>query len=151
VEQNEPECFAACLFACYELIKPDVVLELAWRHNLYEWAMPYMVQAFNQVTTSLGDIIERQENALAAQRAVEDEKQAAEEEKHNMEASFVGTGTTYTADFQPLGLPAPGLGQANFNPMPYNTGNQMYGQGQFTQSPQNLQNPQHPQNQGFFQ
>lgn len=28
VEQKERECFAACLFTCYDLIKPDVALEV---------------------------------------------------------------------------------------------------------------------------
>ncbi len=28
VEQKEKECFAASLFTCYDLIKPDVALEV---------------------------------------------------------------------------------------------------------------------------
>ena len=27
VEEGQKECFAACLFTCYDLIKPDVVVE----------------------------------------------------------------------------------------------------------------------------
>jgi len=46
VDQEQRECFAACLFVCYELIRPDVVLELAWRCNLMNFAMPFMVQSF---------------------------------------------------------------------------------------------------------
>ena len=30
-------CFAACLFTCYKLIRPDIVLELACRYNLTEY------------------------------------------------------------------------------------------------------------------
>lgn len=44
VEQSEKECFAACLYTCYDLIKPDVVLELAWMNKLMDFAMPYMIQ-----------------------------------------------------------------------------------------------------------
>lgn len=29
VEQKESECFAAALFTCYDLIKPDVALEVS--------------------------------------------------------------------------------------------------------------------------
>ena len=28
VEEGQKECFAACLFTCYDLIKPDVVVEV---------------------------------------------------------------------------------------------------------------------------
>lgn len=41
---KNPECFAACLFVCYDLVKPDVVVELAWRNNIMDFAMPYLVQ-----------------------------------------------------------------------------------------------------------
>ena len=34
VEEGEKECFAACLFTCYSFLKPDTVLETAWRHGL---------------------------------------------------------------------------------------------------------------------
>lgn len=30
VEQNERECFAAALFTCYDLIRPDVALEVGF-------------------------------------------------------------------------------------------------------------------------
>uniref|UniRef100_A0AAQ4PSW1 Clathrin heavy chain n=1 Tax=Gasterosteus aculeatus aculeatus TaxID=481459 RepID=A0AAQ4PSW1_GASAC len=33
------ECFAACLFASYDLLHPDVVLELAWRQNIVDFAI----------------------------------------------------------------------------------------------------------------
>lgn len=48
LEIGNNECFAACLFMCYDLLSPDVVLELAWRHNLIDFAMPYMVQVLKE-------------------------------------------------------------------------------------------------------
>ena len=48
LEIGNNECFAACLFMCYDLLSPDVVLELAWRHNLTDFAMPYMVQVLKE-------------------------------------------------------------------------------------------------------
>jgi len=48
LEIGNNECFAACLFMCYDLLNPDVVLELAWRHNLLDFAMPYMVQVLKE-------------------------------------------------------------------------------------------------------
>jgi hypothetical protein len=48
LEQKNPECFAACLFACYDLLRPDVILELAWRHNIMDFTMPYMIQVMRE-------------------------------------------------------------------------------------------------------
>lgn len=31
VDDNNRECFAACLYTCFDLVKPDVALELAWQ------------------------------------------------------------------------------------------------------------------------
>ena len=33
---------------CYDLLSPDVVLELSWRHNLIDFAMPYIVQVLKE-------------------------------------------------------------------------------------------------------
>ena len=48
LEIGNNECFAACLFMCYDLLSPDVVLELSWRHNLIDFAMPYIVQVLKE-------------------------------------------------------------------------------------------------------
>ena len=38
LEIGRSDCFAACLFSCYDLLRPDVILELAWRHNIMDFA-----------------------------------------------------------------------------------------------------------------
>lgn len=48
LEEKYHECFAACLFQCYDLLRPDVILELAWRHNIMDFAMPYMIQVVRE-------------------------------------------------------------------------------------------------------
>ncbi|XP_044051019.1 clathrin heavy chain 1 isoform X3 [Siniperca chuatsi] len=48
LEEGRKECFAACLFASYDLLHPDVVLELAWRHNIMDFAMPYFIQVMRE-------------------------------------------------------------------------------------------------------
>ena len=45
---GKPECFAACLYACYDLLRPDIILELAWRHNIMDFAMPYIIQVLRE-------------------------------------------------------------------------------------------------------
>lgn len=44
LEKGSHDCFAACLFQCYDLLHPDVILELAWRHDILDFAMPYLIQ-----------------------------------------------------------------------------------------------------------
>merc|ERR1711870_128887 len=44
------ECFAACLYTCYDLIRPDVALELAWRNDMLDFAMPYLIQTVREYT-----------------------------------------------------------------------------------------------------
>jgi clathrin heavy chain len=75
VESKLNECFAACLFTCYELIRPDVVLELAWRNQLMNFAMPFMIQCFRDFDEKVAGINNRLEAA--------DKLKAAEEAKKN--------------------------------------------------------------------
>lgn len=42
--QGKKECFASCLFVCYDLIRPDIALELAWMNNMIDFAFPYLLQ-----------------------------------------------------------------------------------------------------------
>lgn len=48
LQENKKECFAACLFTCYDLLRPDVVLETAWRHNIMDFSMPYFIQVMRE-------------------------------------------------------------------------------------------------------
>merc|ERR1711871_843160 len=48
VEEKEKECFAASLFMCYDYVHPDVVMELAWRNDIMDFAMPYFIQVMSE-------------------------------------------------------------------------------------------------------
>jgi clathrin heavy chain len=74
VDNKENECYAACLYTCYELIRPDVVLELAWRNNLMNFAMPFMIQSLREYDDKLNAINQR----LEAQDKEAQEKKNAE-------------------------------------------------------------------------
>jgi len=50
VDEDMKECFAACLYTCYDLIRPDVGLELAWRKNMLDFAMPFLIQTLREYT-----------------------------------------------------------------------------------------------------
>ncbi|KAJ1677706.1 Clathrin heavy chain [Spiromyces aspiralis] len=43
VESDNKPCFTACLYTCYDLLHPDVVMELMWRNGLTDQAMPYFI------------------------------------------------------------------------------------------------------------
>ncbi|KAF8661339.1 hypothetical protein AX16_001434 [Volvariella volvacea WC 439] len=44
VDIGNKECFAAMLYICFDLLRPDVVEELSWRHGLNDFYMPYKIQ-----------------------------------------------------------------------------------------------------------
>lgn len=69
LDSGNHECFAACLFQCYDLLRPDVILELAWRHNILDFAMPYMIQVMREYITKV-DKLEQSE----AVRSEEEQK-----------------------------------------------------------------------------
>ncbi|CAK1590175.1 unnamed protein product [Parnassius mnemosyne] len=53
LERDNYECFSACLYQCYDLLKPDIVIELAWRHNIMDFAMPFLIQTVRELTTKV--------------------------------------------------------------------------------------------------
>merc|ERR1712113_451737 len=53
VDEDMKECFAACLYTCYDLLRPDVALELAWRKNMLDFAMPFLIQTLREYTSRI--------------------------------------------------------------------------------------------------
>jgi len=108
VTEGQKECVAACLYTCYELIRPDVVLEMAWRHGLMDFAMPYMIQSFRTFGDELNGVKAKLQAADDAVRAEEEAKKKANEEQQQTDAAFVGQ-VNYNPMMEPLALaPPPG-------------------------------------------
>eukprot|EP00761_Pharyngomonas_kirbyi_P011776 gb/GECH01011802.1/.p1 GENE.gb/GECH01011802.1/~~gb/GECH01011802.1/.p1 ORF type:complete len:1690 (+),score=396.56 gb/GECH01011802.1/:1-5070(+) len=83
MESDLKECFAACLYTCYDLISPDVALELAWRENSIDFVMPFMVQTLKEYTTKVDDLEERLANTAGVpQQAVSDMSSAHPSESY---------------------------------------------------------------------
>lgn len=40
----ETNAFILLPLQCYDLLRPDVILELAWKHKIMDFAMPYLIQ-----------------------------------------------------------------------------------------------------------
>jgi len=51
IDMEDKELFAAMLYTCYELIQPDVALEIAWRSEKMEYVMPYFIQVMRDLST----------------------------------------------------------------------------------------------------
>ncbi|CAG8432851.1 7339_t:CDS:10 [Diversispora eburnea] len=58
VQIGNKECFTSALYTCYDLARPDVVLELAWKHGLNDFAMPYLIQVMREYVTKV-DTLEK--------------------------------------------------------------------------------------------
>jgi len=50
-EKDRAACFAACLYICYDILLPDVVMEVAWMADLKEYAQPYFINATREYTS----------------------------------------------------------------------------------------------------
>eukprot|EP01006_Ploeotia_vitrea_P036085 TRINITY_DN65965_c0_g1_i1.p1 TRINITY_DN65965_c0_g1~~TRINITY_DN65965_c0_g1_i1.p1 ORF type:complete len:1680 (-),score=269.82 TRINITY_DN65965_c0_g1_i1:136-5175(-) len=70
VDNEQYECFSASLYVCYDLIRPDVALELGWRHKKFDMIMPYMIQVFKEYGEKIADLEKKVESqAQGAQQA----------------------------------------------------------------------------------
>lgn len=67
LENKKYGCFAASLFQCYDLLRPDIVMELAWRHKIMDFAMPYMIQTMYEMRTQLDQLKETVDTKLQEQ------------------------------------------------------------------------------------
>jgi clathrin heavy chain len=53
VDIGSRECYVGMLYACYELIPLDVVMELSWRHGLNDFTMPFMINYMSQQASAI--------------------------------------------------------------------------------------------------
>jgi len=117
---NTPEIpqsvFGACLYTCYNLIRPDVALELAWRNGLQEFVVPYMIQSFRDLTDRVGGLEDRlNRKDQADQEASEKEKateQAAIDRMANSGSMLMIANQPHLQQFQPQYQPQPPQQQA---------------------------------------
>eukprot|EP00727_Mastigamoeba_balamuthi_P012396 m51a1_g778 putative clathrin heavy chain (1744) ;mRNA; r:599758-605568 len=102
VTEGNKACFVSTLFACYDLIRPDVVLELAWRNNLMELVYPYMIQTFRETTTRISTL----EKKNAEREKIEKERAEKESKNTPFDPSAVQPEAA-GAPYGMLALPAP--------------------------------------------
>eukprot|EP00884_Botryococcus_braunii_P006634 jgi/Botrbrau1/15972/Bobra.0294s0010.1 len=98
VKEKQNECFTAMLYTCYDLIKPDVALEVAWTNKLTDQVMPFMIQWLKDYSGKVDLLMKERKEALQAKVQDEASKQQLEAQA-NAHLSLM-----------PLALPAPPVG-----------------------------------------
>ena len=74
VDTGNRECYAAMLFACYDLLSPDVVMEVSWRHALNDFTMPYQIQHTRNTQAKLAALEKEMRERAAKDTAKEKEE-----------------------------------------------------------------------------
>merc|ERR1712167_253210 len=114
VDVCDKECFCATLYTCYKIVTPDVALELAWRSDYVDFAMPYVIQ----YARHLHDTIAELEEPTAPEQA-----QAAAAAMYGDPAMGMAG-----APLQ-IGYQDPSMGYADPSQMGYADPSQMYNRG----------------------
>ncbi|KAK3914014.1 Clathrin heavy chain [Frankliniella fusca] len=107
LEKGSFDCFAACLFQCYDLLHPDVILELAWRHNIMDFAMPYLIQVIREYISKV-DKLEEAESQRATETEEQDIKPMMIQEPQLMLTAGPGMMPAYSPAYS-AGYTAPGM------------------------------------------
>lgn len=53
VDIGSRECYVGMLYACYDLIRLHVVMEVSWRHGLNDFTMPFMINYMSQQASAM--------------------------------------------------------------------------------------------------
>jgi len=65
------ECFAATLYVCYDMLRPDVIIELAWKNGLMDFAMPFMIQTTREYMNKVDSL----EKEILEQKSLREQQQ----------------------------------------------------------------------------
>jgi clathrin heavy chain len=89
VEKGLKDCFAACLYNCYNLIRPDVAMELSWRHKIQDMSMPFLIQVVREYTSKVDELYKIQKDSEAQAKELEEQKKKALEsvDSYGMDAN----------------------------------------------------------------
>lgn len=108
VDQKDKECFCATLYTCYAFATPDVALELAWRNNMVDFVMPYVVQYTRHMHNKMAVLEER--TAPKKEEEEEHVSQAAAAMIYGDGPMMLTDGAVGMMPGQGMGMGAPGMG-----------------------------------------
>ncbi|KAF8543541.1 armadillo-type protein [Trichophaea hybrida] len=75
VDIGNRECYAAMLYACYDLIPVHTVMEISWRYGLNDFAMPFMINVMREQSMKISTLEKDNEERKAkeaSQKKIED-------------------------------------------------------------------------------
>src|SRR5690349_18681493 len=104
------------LYSCYSQIRADIVLELAWRHNIVDNVMPFMIQTFREYDDKLNDISGKLDAQSKAEKEAVDEEKKKQEQESSKAAQFIGI-PSFAGAAAPLAIMPPMAYGANGSPM----------------------------------
>lgn len=126
IAENLVDCFAALTYVCYDFVTSDLILELSWRNNCNDYAMPYLIQSTkeqNGIIQKLTTELEEVKTALEQTKEVAQTAQiAASQPSFQSQAGF--------AQVDPFSAPAGGGGSqsgfvsASYSPQAVYSGSQ---------------------------
>ncbi|XP_022191703.2 clathrin heavy chain [Nilaparvata lugens] len=58
LEGGKFDFFVAALFQCYNQLRPDVIMELSWKYDALNYAMPYFVQVIHDYMNKINSLLE---------------------------------------------------------------------------------------------
>lgn len=100
------------LYACYDLIRLDVVMEISWRHGLTDFTMPFLINFMSQQVSAIQTLTKDNEERKARE---------AKEQKDEDNTPILG-GSRLMLTQGPVGGTSPSpvpYGQTNgFTPQP---------------------------------
>lgn len=114
VKEGLKECFAACLYTCYDIIRPDTALEMAWRYKLMDFAFPYIIQVLREYTQKVdvlqADLDKRKREQLKKSEQPDSFQPATQEEMYMINQPQIAY---YPTDASAMGYGGqPGFGGA---------------------------------------
>ncbi|KZT70754.1 clathrin heavy chain [Daedalea quercina L-15889] len=83
VDIGNKECFAAMLYACFDLLRSDIVEEVSWQHGLNDFYMPYKIQISRT---------QREKLAVLEKKVEELSKKDTQKEQQEAEAPIINPG-----------------------------------------------------------
>jgi len=96
VEKKNKECFTACMYSCYDLLSPDVVMELAWLNGMMDCAMPFMIQFMREYSHKV-NVLENDKKTREAEKTSQEAEVKQAEHQQNMYAQLLPPALAATA------------------------------------------------------
>ena len=74
VDIGSRECYVGMLYACYDLIRLDVVMEISWRHGLTDFTMPFMINFMSRQAATIETLKKDNEERKAREQTQQKEE-----------------------------------------------------------------------------